>query len=252
MIDVRGLTKSYGGRKAVDNVSFTAAAGRVTALLGPNGAGKTTTIRVLLGLERADCGVALVDGRAYRDLTAPLREVGVLFDGSGAAGFRTPRAHLAWLAASNGIDRRSIAKVLDEVGLASAASKRVSTFSLGMGQRLGIAAALLGDPKTVVLDEPMNGLDAEGIRWVRSLVRRLAGEGRTVLVTSHLLHEVQETADDLVVMTHGRIVRRGVTSELVAGHRDLEEAYFNWTAGKGEYVSRDSRDGGSLSGREAS
>lgn len=238
MIEIEGLEKSYGGTTALDGVTFTALPGRVTALLGPNGAGKTTTLRILLGLEDADAGSALVGGRHYRDLPEPLREVGTLLDGPGAAGFRTPRTHLAWMAASNGIARLRIDEVIDAVGLASVANKRVSGFSLGMGQRLGMAAALLGDPSTVVLDEPTNGLDAEGVVWVRHMARRLAGEGRTVLVTSHLLHEVQEVADDLVVMAGGRVVRQGTLVDLVGEDADLEGAYFSWTRGREQYAAQ--------------
>ncbi len=238
MIEIQALEKSYGPTKVLDSVTFSALPGRVTALLGPNGAGKTTTLRILLGLEDADAGSALVDGRRYRELPKPLREIGALLDGSGAAGFRTPRTHLAWMAASNGIARSRIDEVITTVGLASAANKRVSDFSLGMEQRLGMAAALLGDPSTIVLDEPTNGLDAEGVVWTRHMVRRLAGEGRTVIVTSHLLHEVQEIADDLVVMAGGKIVQRGVLSELVGEGASLEEAYFSWTRGREQYAAQ--------------
>lgn len=239
MIEIEGLEKSYGRTRALGGVTFAALPGRVTALLGPNGAGKTTTLRILLGLEDADGGSALVDGRRYRELPEPLREVGTLLDGPGAAGFRTPRTHLAWMAASNGIARARIDEVIDAVGLAPVADKRVSGFSLGMGQRLGMAAALLGDPATMILDEPTNGLDAEGVVWVRHTLRRLAGEGRTVLVTSHLLHEVQEMADDLVVMAGGRIVRQGTLANLVGEGADLEEAYFFWTRGREQYAAQE-------------
>lgn len=241
MIEIEGLEKSYGRAKALDGVTFAALPGRVTALLGPNGAGKTTTLRILLGLEDADAGSALIDGRRYRELPEPLREVGTLLDGPGAAGFRTPRTHLAWMAASNGIARSRIDEAIDMVGLASAAGRRVSGFSLGMGQRLGMAAALLGDPPTVILDEPTNGLDAEGVAWVRHMMRRLAEEGRTVVMTSHLLNEVQEVADDLVVMAGGRIVQRGALDDLLDEGTDLEEAYFSWTRGHEQYATCEAR-----------
>lgn len=242
MIEIEGLEKSYKAEKVLRGVTFSARPGRVTALLGPNGAGKTTTLRILLGLEDADAGTALVDGRPYRELSEPLQSVGTLLDGPGAAGFRTPRTHLAWMAASNGIPRARIDEVIGTVGLASAANKRISGFSLGMGQRLGMAAALLGDPQTVVLDEPTNGLDAEGVVWVRRLTRQLAAEGRCVLLTSHLLHEVREMADDLVVIAGGRIVRQGALADLVGDGADIEEAYFSWTRGLGRY---EAREGGS-------
>jgi ABC-2 type transport system ATP-binding protein len=237
MIEIDSLEKTYGTCRALDGLTFSADPGRVTALLGPNGAGKTTALRILLGLDGADAGTALVDGTRYRDFPEPLRVVGALLDGSGAAGFRTPRTHLSWMAASNGITRSRIDEVIGTVGLAPAANRRISGFSLGMRQRLGMAAALLGDPATVILDEPTNGLDAEGIVWMRRMVRGLAEEGRTVLVTSHLLHEVQETADDLVVMAAGRVVRQGALDDLVEDASDLEEAYFSWTHGREQYAA---------------
>ncbi|MFC2706469.1 MAG: ABC transporter ATP-binding protein [Olsenella profusa] len=239
MITVQGVRKSYGGQRALDGVTFSALPGRVTALLGPNGAGKTTTLRILLGLEDADAGSALFDGVRYRDLATPLRTVGTLLDGSGAAGFRTPRTHLAWLAASNGIARSRIDEAIDAVGLSTVATRRISGFSLGMGQRLGMAAALLGDPATVILDEPTNGLDAEGVVWVRHMVRRLAEDGRTVLMTSHLLHEVQKMADDLVIIAGGHIVGKGALSDLLEEDTDLEEAYFSWTQGREQYAAHE-------------
>lgn len=229
MITIDHLSKSYGRRPAIIDVSLTAQPGRVTAFLGPNGAGKSTTLRLLLGLDTPDGGTALVDGQQYRRLRAPLRTVGAQFDGSGAHRGRTARAHLAWVAQSNGIPRSRIPEVLEMVGLAGAARKRVGSYSLGMGQRLGIATALLGDPRIVILDEPTNGLDPEGIRWIRGLLRALAAEGRTVLVSSHLMNEVQHVADDVVVISEGRILRAGPTSDLVAGYPDLESAYFDWT-----------------------
>jgi ABC-2 type transport system ATP-binding protein len=238
MIEIEHLTKTYGGRPALRDVSFTALPGRVTGLLGPNGAGKSTTLRILLGLDVADSGRATVDQQEYRTLDRPLRHVGAQFDGSGAHRGRSARAHLTWVAQSNGIRASRVGEVLDVVGLSSVARHRVGTFSLGMGQRLGIATALLGDPPVLVFDEPTNGLDPEGIRWIRLLLRSLAAEGRTVLVSSHLMGEMQSTADDIVVMTRGSVVRRGPVADLVAGHRDLEEAYFEWTEGGGDFASR--------------
>lgn len=235
MICVEELTKRYGQHPAVSSVSFEARPGRVTGLLGPNGAGKSTTMRLILGLDEPDSGSALVDGRPYRSLRRPLTVVGAQFDGSGAHRGRTARAHLTWVAQSNGLPTSRVPAVLERVGLASVARKRVGTFSLGMGQRLGIATALLGDPRIVVFDEPTNGLDPEGIRWIRGLLRELADDGRTVLVSSHLMSEMQSVADDLVVITRGRIVQNGATQDLIAGHPNLEEAYFRWTEDGSDY-----------------
>lgn len=231
MIEIDRLSKRYGRTDAITDVSLTAEPGKVTAFLGPNGAGKSTTLRLLLGLDTADSGSALIDGQPYRRLRAPLRTVGAQFDGSGAHRGRTARAHLTWVAQSNGIPRSRVSEVLAAVGLAEAAGKRVGTFSLGMGQRLGIATALLGEPSTVIFDEPTNGLDPEGIRWMRSLLAGLAAEGRTVLVSSHLMHEAEQFADRVVVINEGVIVRAGSTASLVAGYPDLESAYFDWTGG---------------------
>lgn len=238
MIEVAGLTKSFRGKTAVDAVGFAATPGRVTGLLGPNGAGKSTTMRLILGLDTADAGTALVTGRPFRSLRRPLTVVGAQFDGSGAHRGRTARAHLRWVAQSNGISRDRVATVLETVGLTSVAGKRVGTFSLGMGQRLGIATALLGDPEVLVLDEPTNGLDPEGIRWIRGFLRSLADDGRTVLVSSHHMTEMQSIADDLVVMARGRVVQQGTTADLLAGHPDLETAYFAWTDGGGEFAGQ--------------
>ena len=238
MITVYTLTKRYGRKTAITDVTFDAQPGRVTGLLGPNGAGKSTTMRLLLGLDTPTSGTALVTGRPYRTLPRPLTVVGAQFDGSGAHRGRTARAHLTWVALSNGIPRARVHEVLDLVGLSSVTRKRVGSFSLGMGQRLGIATALLGDPEVVVLDEPMNGLDAEGIRWIRGLLRGLADEGKTVLVSSHLMGEVEAIADDLVVIARGEVIRRGTTTDLVRGHGTLEEAYFVWTGGREDHLGR--------------
>ncbi|MFI7412773.1 ABC transporter ATP-binding protein [Streptomyces sp. NPDC049627] len=205
-IEVQALTKEYGTRRAVDDLTFTVLPGRVTGFLGPNGAGKSTTMRLVLGLDRPTSGTATVGGRAYASLREPLRHVGALLDAGAAHGSRTGRDHLRCLAASNRIPSGRADEVLEETGLASVARRRVKTYSLGMRQRLGIAAALLGDPEVVLLDEPSNGLDPEGIIWIRQLLRRLAGEGRTVLVSSHLMNETASFADHLVVLGRGRLL----------------------------------------------
>jgi ABC-2 type transport system ATP-binding protein len=206
VIQVRGVTKRYGRVTAVEDLSFDVPDGRVTGFLGPNGSGKSTTMRVIVGLDRPDAGTALVDGRPYRDLPWPLREVGALLDAQGFHPGRSARRHLQALARAGGLPASRVEEVLELVGLGAVADRRAGTFSLGMGQRLGIAAALLGDPPTLLFDEPVNGLDPEGIRWVRTLLRRLATEGRCVLVSSHLLAEMALTADHLVVVGRGRLV----------------------------------------------
>jgi len=205
-IEVQNLTKEYGTRRAVDDLTFTVRPGRVTGFLGPNGAGKSTTMRLVLGLDRPTSGTATVGGRPYAVLHEPLRHVGALLDASAAHGSRTGRDHLRVLAASNRLTARRVDEVLEETGIAPAARHRVKTYSLGMRQRLGIAAALLGDPEVVMLDEPSNGLDPEGIIWIRGLLRRLAAEGRTVLVSSHLMNETASFADHLVVLGRGRLL----------------------------------------------
>ncbi|MGQ1838384.1 ABC transporter ATP-binding protein [Kocuria turfanensis] len=219
MIEIENLTKTYGGKTAVDDVSFTVRPGRVTGFLGPNGAGKSTTMRLLVGLESATSGHARVNGRPYAEHRAPLSEVGVLLDAKAVHPRRTARAHLSALAATHGIPRSRVQEVVDLTGLGAAADKRVGGFSLGMGQRLGIAAALIGDPHTVVLDEPVNGLDPEGVVWVRHLARYLAAEGRTVFLSSHLMSEMAQTADHLVVIGRGRILADAPIGELLAGER---------------------------------
>ncbi|GAA5205191.1 ABC transporter ATP-binding protein [Streptomyces thinghirensis] len=205
-IEVQNLTKEYGTRRAVDDLTFTVRPGRVTGFLGPNGAGKSTTMRLVLGLDRPTSGTATVGGRSYAVLHEPLRHVGALLDASAAHGSRTGRDHLRVLAASNRLTARRVDEVLEETGIAPAARHRVKTYSLGMRQRLGIAAALLGDPEVVMLDEPSNGLDPEGIIWIRGLLRRLAAEGRTVLVSSHLMNETASFADHLIVLGRGRLL----------------------------------------------
>ncbi|WP_217143631.1 ABC transporter ATP-binding protein [Streptomyces sp. AC627_RSS907] len=205
-IDVQHLTKEYGTRRAVDDLTFTVLPGRVTGFLGPNGAGKSTTMRLVLGLDRPTSGTATVGGRPYTALHEPLRHVGALLDAQAAHGSRTARNHLRVLAASNRIPARRVDEVMEETGIAPVARRRVRTYSLGMRQRLGIAAALLGDPEVVMLDEPSNGLDPEGIIWIRELLRRLAAEGRTVLISSHLMNETASFADHLVVLGRGRLL----------------------------------------------
>lgn len=217
MITAESLTKRYRNKTAVDDIDFTIEPGLVTGFLGPNGAGKSTTMRMIVGLDRPTSGAALVNGRPYADHRAPLREVGVLLDAKAAHRGRTAYAHLRSIAATHGIGRGRVRDVIGMAGLDSVAGKRVGGFSLGMGQRLGIAAALLGDPATIILDEPVNGLDPEGVLWVRTLMRTLANEGRTVLLSSHLMSEMAQTADRLIVIGRGRILADGPIGEVVAG-----------------------------------
>ncbi|WP_369275950.1 ATP-binding cassette domain-containing protein [Streptomyces sp. R11] len=219
MIEISSLIKSYGKKRVVDELSFTVAPGTVTGFLGPNGAGKTTTLRMLLGLTRPDAGKALIEGKQYHEHPEPLRIVGSLLDARWAHPKRTARAHLEWLATANRIGQRRVDEVLEQVGIASVASQRVGTFSLGMAQRLGLAAALIGEPRVLVLDEPVNGLDPEGVAWMRGMIRAQAAEGRTVLVSSHLLAEMAMTADHVVVIGQGRLLAQRSISELVA-HAD--------------------------------
>jgi ABC-2 type transport system ATP-binding protein len=215
-IEVRGVTKSYRGTVAVDRLSFSVAPGEVTGFVGPNGAGKSTTMRLVLGLDAADQGHALVNGQRYATLDKPLTHVGALLDADAVHPSRRARDHLLWIARSNGMPDRRVDEVLDEVGLASVARKRAGGFSLGMKQRLGIAVALLGDPPVVMLDEPTNGLDPDGIVWIRHLLRGLAAQGRVVLVSSHLMRELQDTADRLVVIGRGRLVADTTVADLLS------------------------------------
>ncbi|WP_405846382.1 ABC transporter ATP-binding protein [Streptomyces niveus] len=216
MIEVNELTKRYGGTTAVKDLTFTVRAGRVTGFLGPNGAGKSTTLRLLIGLDRPTGGTATIDGRPFRDLPRGLRHVGALLDAHDVHGGRTARAHLTALARGNALPKNRVDHVLDEVGLASAARRRIGGFSLGMKQRLGIAAALLGDPPVLLFDEPVNGLDPEGVLWVRGLFRRLAAQGRTVFVSSHLMSEMENTADELVVIGRGHLIAAESVSDFAA------------------------------------
>jgi len=216
VIELTGLTKVFGQTRAVDDLTCSIEPGMVTGFLGPNGAGKTTTMRLILGLDRPTAGSATIGGQAYRRLPDPLRRVGALLDARQAHPNRSARNHLRWIAATNRIPKKRIDRVLEMVGLASVADKKVGTLSLGMSQRLGIAGALLGDPPVLLFDEPVNGLDPEGIRWVRTLMRSLAAEGRTVFVSSHLLAEMANTADRLVVIGKGKLIASTTVSEFVS------------------------------------
>ena len=217
MIEAQGLTKRYGGKLAVDGLTFTVRPGVVTGFLGPNGAGKSTTMRMILGLDAPTSGSVTVNGRPYRSQAAPLHEVGALLEARAVHPGRSARNHLLALAQTSGIPRSRVDEVVEAVGLESVARRRAGGFSLGMGQRLGIAAALLGDPRTVILDEPVNGLDTEGIRWIRSLLRGLAAEGRTVFVSSHLMSEMALTAQHLIVIGRGRLIADTGMDEFIAG-----------------------------------
>ncbi|MEU4740729.1 ABC transporter ATP-binding protein [Actinosynnema sp. NPDC023658] len=215
MIEATGLTKHYGKTVAVDDLSFTVQPGRVTGFLGPNGAGKSTTMRMVLGLDSPTRGRVTVDGRDYRSLRQPLRVVGALLDAKWVHPNRSARAHLQWLARSNRLPARRVDEVLDIVGLTQVAKRRAGSFSLGMAQRLGIAGALLGDPKVLLFDEPGNGLDPEGILWIRQFMHRLADEGRTVFVSSHLLSEMAQTAQDLIVIGRGKLIAQTSTEQFI-------------------------------------
>lgn len=215
MISVKNLSKVYGNTTVVDNLDFDIQPGIVTGFLGPNGAGKSTTMRMILGLDRPTQGTTLIDGKAYSSYQKPLHKVGALLDAKWVHPNRSARAHLQWVAASNGIPSKRVEEVLDLVGLTGVAKRKAGKFSLGMGQRLGLAAAMLGDPEVLILDEPVNGLDPEGIRWVRNFVRTLASEGRTVLVSSHLLSEMAQTADHLIVIGKGKMVANASTHEFI-------------------------------------
>ncbi len=231
MIEIRDLTKSYGPTLAVDGLSFDVQPGVVTGFLGPNGSGKSTTLRMLLGLDTADAGTALIAGRRYGDLAWPLREVGALLEARAFHPGRTARHHLLALAAANRLPKQRVEAVLDMVGLLDAADRRAGGFSLGMSQRLGIAAALLGDPGVLVLDEPVNGLDPDGIRWIRILLQQLASEGRTVLLSSHLISEMAITAERLIVIGGGRLLADTTVAELAERSGSLEGAFFELTTG---------------------
>lgn len=242
MITLEGLTKHFGDTVAVDGIDAEVAPGRVTGFLGPNGSGKSTTMRMVVGLDRPTAGRVRVNGRRYRDLPAPLHHVGALLEAGAVHPGRSARNHLRALARGNGIGDGRVDEVLEQVGLAGVARQRVGRYSLGMRQRLGIAGALLGDPAVLLFDEPVNGLDPDGVRWIRELLRGLAGEGRTVLVSSHLMSEMQQTADHLLVIGRGRLLVDAPIAEVLAGRdgqavRSLEDVYMELTADSIEYVA---------------
>ena len=228
MIELVDVTKRYGSTVAVDHLSFEVRPGEVTGFLGPNGAGKSTTMRMIVGLDAPSSGSVTVDGQPYTDLRFPLRHVGALLDAKAVHPGRSARDHIRWLADSNGIGRGRVDEVLELVGLADVANRRTGGFSLGMGQRLGLATALLGDPGTLLLDEPVNGLDPEGIQWIRQLLRSLANEGRSILVSSHLMSEMSQTADRLIVVGRGQLIAEGTVGDVVqrssSGHVRVDSA----------------------------
>ncbi|MEN2741893.1 ATP-binding cassette domain-containing protein [Microbacterium sp. X-17] len=217
MIQLERLTKRFGSKTAVDDISATIQPGKVTGFLGPNGAGKSTTMRMIMGLDRPTRGIATINGKRYAELRSPLGEVGALLDAKAVHTGRTAYNHLLAMAATHGISKRRVHEVIGLTGLESVAGKRVGGFSLGMGQRLGIAAAMLGDPATLILDEPVNGLDPEGVLWVRQFARHLAGQGRTVFLSSHLMSEMSQTADHIIVLGRGRILADAPVDQILAG-----------------------------------
>ncbi|GAA1043010.1 ABC transporter ATP-binding protein [Streptomyces murinus] len=242
-IDVRDLTKEYGTRRAADGLGFSVRPGRVTGFLGPNGAGKSTTMRLVLGLDRPTAGTATIGGRPYAALREPLRRVGALLDAGAAHPSRSARDHLRALAASNRIPGARVDAVLEQTGLAEVARRRVGTYSLGMRQRLGIAAALLGDPEVILLDEPANGLDPEGIVWIRTLLRGLAADGRTVLISSHLMNETASFADHLVILGRGRLLADTPVREFIDARVQPEVRVRSSDAGAlGELLARHGHD----------
>ena len=233
-IEIKGVNKKYGKNRILTDISFEAKEGRVTAFLGPNGAGKSTTLRILLGLDRADSGSAKIDGKVYSKLKNPLTKVGVSFDGVGAPGDRTVYQHLRIVAASNGISKSRIEDVLHITDIKHKTSAKVGSLSLGEEQRLGIATALLGEPQFLVLDEPTNGLDPAGIRWFREFIKGQAKAGKTVLLSSHILSEVEAVTDDVVIINKGRIISNGDLHTVMKGLSSLEEVFFHLTDG-GDY-----------------
>ncbi|MET7329832.1 ATP-binding cassette domain-containing protein [Nonomuraea sp. NPDC005650] len=235
VIELQHLTKRYGDTLAVDNLSFRVEPGHVTGFLGPNGAGKSTTMRLILGLDAPTSGQALVNGRRYTSIAKPMHEVGTLLDAGAVHGGRSAYNHLLSLARTNDIGATRVAEVLDQVGLAGVARKRVGGFSLGMKQRLGIASALLGDPAVLMFDEPVNGLDPDGVRWIRDLMRSLAAEGRTILLSSHLMSEMALTAERIVIVGRGKLIAEATVAELTAHCPSLEDAYMALTAGSVQY-----------------
>ncbi|MFI1394316.1 ABC transporter ATP-binding protein [Streptomyces sp. NPDC020681] len=243
-IEVQGLRKQFGQTVAVDDLSFTVQPGQVTGFVGPNGAGKSTTMRMLLGLDAPDAGSALIGGRPYAALRHPLTEVGALLDAAAVHPSRRGRDHLLWLAHSHGLSAGRVDEVLESVGLASAGRRRAGGYSLGMRQRLGIAAALLGDPPVLLLDEPVNGLDPEGIRWIRGFLRALAREGRAVLVSSHLMSELEDSADHLVVIGRGRLIADTSVAGLLAAASGDRVALR--TSARTEAMALLAREGGTV------
>jgi ABC-2 type transport system ATP-binding protein len=235
VIELHHLTKRYRDTLAVDDLSFTVEPGHVTGFLGPNGAGKSTTMRLILGLDSPTSGQALVNGRRYTSLSRPMHEVGALLDAGAVHGGRSAYNHLLCLARTNDISATRVAGVLEQVGLSGVARKRVGGFSLGMKQRLGIAATLLGDPGVLMFDEPVNGLDPDGVRWIRDLMRSLAAEGRTVLLSSHLMSEMALTAERIVIIGRGKLITEATVAELTARFSSLEDAYIALTAQSVEY-----------------
>jgi ABC-2 type transport system ATP-binding protein len=235
VIEVRELRKWFGPALALDGMTFTALPGRVTGFAGPNGAGKSTTMRVILGLDRPDSGTAVVEGKPYRSLEHPLRHVGSLLDADALQPSRSARNHLRWLACSQDLSARRVGEVLELTGLSAVAGRRAGDFSLGMRQRLGVAAALLGDPPVLMFDEPFNGMDPEGIVWLRGFLRSLAADGRTVLVSSHLMSELQDAADHVIVVGHGRVIADSPISEILSRWRSLEAAYLELTRDSVEF-----------------
>lgn len=235
MIEIKNLRKRHGRKEVLHNISFAVEPGRITGFLGSNGAGKSSTLRILLGLDRATSGTALINGVAYREMPNPMQSVGAMLDGPGASKGRSATDHLRWMCISNGIPRSRVHEVLEVVGLERNAKDKVGTFSLGMGQRLGIASALLGHPGVLVLDEPTNGLDPDGLRWLRTFLQDQARTGSTVLVSSHLMAEMEAIADDLVVISDGAIVSTGTVTAVRGQHSSLESAFFELT---GAHTSR--------------
>lgn len=250
MIEAQGLTKVYGDKTAVDSVNFTVQAGRVTGFLGPNGAGKSTTMRMIMGLDRPTAGTVTVNGEPFARHAAPLREIGALLDAKAVHTGRSAYNHLLAMAATHSIPKKRVREVIEITGLAAVANKKVKGFSLGMGQRLGIAAALLGDPQTIILDEPVNGLDPEGVVWVRTMVRYLASEGRTVFLSSHLMSEMALTAEHLIVIGRGRIIADAPIKDIITGkgqsrtrvRTDQPDRLMNALAGEGVAVEMQDRE----------
>ena len=243
-IEVTGLRKRFGQTLALDGLSFTVAPGTVTGFVGPNGAGKSTTMRVILGLDSVDEGTALIGGRPYASLTYPMRQVGSLLDAGALQSGRSGRNHLRWIARSQRLPVSRVDEVIELVGLGKAARRKAGGYSLGMRQRLGIAAAMLGDPPTLIMDEPFNGMDPEGIIWLRGFLRGLAAEGRAVLVSSHLLSELPDVADRVVVIGRGRLLADATIEALTAGASSLEDVYLRLTTGAVEYRSEADREPG--------